>query len=113
MRRTTQQQSQPQQQKQITTTDEWIPKIGDKVGVMFEHKDKERNVENTEGKHWYCGKVMQINLNKKEAYIQFLQGTDEGWYPYDREMRPCPPKHTCTPDVCYKLKKRSGRLATE
>ena len=90
-----------QQTKQTEIS--WFPKFGEKVGVFFEHRDDEGNVIDSGGRNWYCGKVTKSDKPNKRVFVEFLQGSDEGWYPVNHEMRKCPPNHTCVAEVCYKL----------
>jgi phage baseplate assembly protein gpV len=87
------------------TREKWIPKVGEQVDILF---------NTTEGQKWYCGAVKHVDPKGRRVYVKFEDGTDEGWYTYDKELRKC--KHdaptaegTNTLDVNGKGKRTSHR----
>ena len=62
----------------IYPMDSIIPQVGDYVEVEFKVK---------ENKQWFLGIVRHVSSKKHEAYVDFRDGKDSGWYPYETEMR--------------------------
>jgi hypothetical protein len=69
-------------------------RVGDKVGVYFNCD------EITDGQNWFCGVILKIERKKERAWIKFLDGSDEDWYPTNEEMRHCP-DHQCGAKPCF------------
>lgn len=60
---------------------------------------KEVVIEKEEAEH------IDVSVNKTEAKVKFLDGSDTGWYPIiAKEMRPCPTKrHICRAEPCLTI----------
>jgi hypothetical protein len=44
--------------------------------------------------------ILKIERRKERAWIKFLDGSDEDWYPTNEEMRHCP-DHRCGAEPCF------------
>ena len=60
----------------------FIPIVNQLVEVEF-------TIEDTLNTKWFKGIVRHVDFHTKQAYIDFFDGYNNGWYPYEVEMQSC------------------------
>jgi hypothetical protein len=80
-------------------------RVGDKVGVYFDLPGV------TDGRNWFCGVILKTETRKNRAFVKFLDGSDEDWYPMNNEMRHCP-DHQCGEEPCLLISEIGIRVGS-